>query len=65
MYLIKQFREERGMSQTDLAKTIGVDPSTISCFESGKINPSLPLAVRLADVLTGGSLDKLMGRSPA
>ena len=65
MYLIKQYREARGLSQLQLAKRLGVDNSTVCSWESGRINPSLTMAVRLADELTGGSLDKLMGRSTA
>lgn len=65
MYLIKHFREEKGLSQLELAKKIGVDNSTVCSWESGRINPSLAMAVRLADALTDGSLDKLMGRNTA
>ena len=65
MYLIKQYREAKGLSQIELAKKIGVDNTTVCSWELGRINPSLNMAVRLADVMTDGSLDKLMGRSTA
>lgn len=65
MYLIKQYREAKGMSQLDLAKQLHVDRSTVCSWELGRINPSLPMAIRLADALTDGSIDRLMGRDTA
>ena len=65
MTRIKQLREEFGMTQEDLAKQLHVDRSTVCSWELGRINPSLPMAVRLADALTDGSIDRLMGRDTA
>ena len=39
---LKEFRTRRGLSQTELAKLVGVTPSTISQVEINIINPSLP-----------------------
>ena len=61
MSKIRQMREARGMTQQDLAKTIGVSQATVSDWESGKINPDLVRAVKLAD-LFNTSLDVIYGR---
>jgi len=48
---LKDVRTKRGLSQTELAKLVGVTPSTISQIESNLIYPSLPALVKMADVL--------------
>ncbi len=48
---LKAFRQKRGLSQTELAKLVGVTPSTISQVESNQIYPSLPALVTMAEVL--------------
>jgi len=48
---LKEFRTKRGLSQTELAKLIGVTPSTISQVESSLIYPSLPALLKMAEVL--------------
>jgi transcriptional regulator with XRE-family HTH domain/KaiC/GvpD/RAD55 family RecA-like ATPase len=48
---LKEFRTKRGLSQTELAKLIGVTPSTISQVESNLIYPSLPALLKMAEVL--------------
>ena len=48
---LKEFRAKRGLSQTELAKLIGVTPSTISQVESNSIYPSLPALLKMAEVL--------------
>ena len=45
---LKVLRAERNWSQTDLADALGVSRQTISSLESGRYDPSLPLAFRLA-----------------
>lgn len=49
---LKEARKIRGVSQTDLAKMIGVTPSTISQIESNLIYPSLPALLKMAEVLS-------------
>jgi transcriptional regulator with XRE-family HTH domain/KaiC/GvpD/RAD55 family RecA-like ATPase len=49
---LKYFRTKRGLSQTDLAKLVGVTPSTISQVESNLIYPSLPALMKLSEVLS-------------
>ena len=48
---IKEMRTKRGLSQTELAKMIGVTPSTISQVENNLIYPSLPALLKVAEVL--------------
>jgi transcriptional regulator with XRE-family HTH domain len=38
---IKELRQERSLSQTDLAFKIGKDQPSINRLEKGKINPSI------------------------
>ncbi|NLI82722.1 MAG: helix-turn-helix domain-containing protein [Deltaproteobacteria bacterium] len=48
---LKDMRTKRGLSQTELAKLVGVTPSTISQVESNLIYPSLPALLKMAEVL--------------
>lgn len=48
---LKEFRRRRGLSQSELAKLVGVTPSTISQVESNLIYPSLPALMSMAEVL--------------
>ncbi len=41
-------REQAGLSQGALAAALGVSRQTINAIETGKYDPSLTLAVRLA-----------------
>ena len=45
---ITELRAERGWTQADLAQHAGVSRQTINAIETGKFDPSLPLAFRLA-----------------
>lgn len=49
---LKEMRTKRGLSQTELAKLVGVTPSTISQVESNLIYPSLPALLKMAEVLS-------------
>ncbi|MGX6646713.1 helix-turn-helix transcriptional regulator [Maricaulaceae bacterium MS644] len=46
---IPLLRAERGLSRKALADTIGVNYQTIGYLERGDYNPSLELALRLAE----------------
>ncbi len=48
---VKQIRNRQGMSQKNLAASVGVSPSTISQIESGTIYPSIPAICKIANVL--------------
>ncbi|RFS87504.1 transcriptional regulator [Actinomadura spongiicola] len=45
---ITDLRAERGWTQANLAQRAGVSRQTINAIETGKFDPSLPLAFRLA-----------------
>ena len=49
---LKEFRLRRGLSQTELAKLVGVTASTISQVESNLIYPSLPALMKMAEALS-------------
>lgn len=58
MSIIKEIRERRGWSQTELAAKVGVGARYIAFIESGDRTPSLSLATKLAETL-GTSMDTL------
>ena len=43
-------RAERNWSQADLADHLGVSRQTVNALETGRYDPSLPLAFRIAKV---------------
>jgi putative transcriptional regulator len=45
---VRSLREERGLSQGELASTMGVSRQTINSIETERYTPSLPLALGLA-----------------
>ncbi|MXO73513.1 helix-turn-helix domain-containing protein [Alteraurantiacibacter buctensis] len=47
---LRVLRAERQWSQQDLADAIGVSRQSVNAIETGKYDPSLPLAFRIADV---------------
>ncbi|MFT4057216.1 MAG: helix-turn-helix transcriptional regulator [Novosphingobium sp.] len=47
---LKVLRAERGWSQQDLAERLEVSRQSVNAIETGRYDPSLPLAFRIADV---------------
>jgi putative transcriptional regulator len=47
---LKVLRAERDWSQADLAERLQVSRQTVNAIETGRYDPSLPLAVRLAEI---------------
>jgi len=45
---IEAIRKQRGIRQDELAKLMGVSRQTISSLETGKYNPSIFLAFKIA-----------------
>ena len=45
---LKVLRAERDWSQADLAEALQVSRQTINALETGKYDPSLPLAFKIA-----------------
>ena len=57
---LKELREAKRLSQTEVAKRLNVGRSTISGYESNTITPSLEQFARMA-ILYNASLDYMMG----
>ena len=47
---LRELRATRDWSQADLAERLAVSRQTINAIETGKYDPSLPLAFRIAEV---------------
>jgi len=45
---VRDLRERKGWSQGELAERLEVSRQTINAIETGKYDPSLPLAFRIA-----------------
>ncbi len=45
---LRELREAQGWSQGQLAEELGVSRQTVNALETGKYDPSLPLAFRIA-----------------
>ena len=45
---IRQLRAERGWSQAHLADLLNVSRQTVNAIETGRYDPSLPLAFRIS-----------------
>ena len=48
---LPSIRKEKGLSQSDLAKMVGVSRNTISSIETGQFNPTAKLALILCIAL--------------
>ena len=48
---VREFRKNMGLSQLELAKSIGVSRQTINMIENNKDNPTLELCLNLAKAL--------------
>ena len=55
---LRVLRAERGWSQAELGGRIGVSRQAVNAIETGKHDPSLPLAFRLAR-LFGTSIEEI------
>jgi putative transcriptional regulator len=47
---LKVLRAERDWSQQELAERLDVSRQSVNAIETGKYDPSLPLAFRISDV---------------
>jgi putative transcriptional regulator len=45
---LRELRADHGWTQADLAERLGVSRQTVNAIETGKFDPSLPLAFRIA-----------------
>ena len=51
---LRELRAERGWSQAELADRLDVSRQSVNAIETGKYDPSLPLAFRLARLFAMG-----------
>ena len=56
---LKRIRKEKGISQGDIVRSLGMDRAFISNIENGKTNPTLATIAKLAKAV-GVSIDELM-----
>ena len=47
---LEVLRAERNWNQQDLAEALGVSRQSVNAIETGKYDPSLPLAFRISDL---------------
>lgn len=58
---LKLLRAERDWTQGDLAERLEISRQSVNAIETGKYDPSLPLAFRIADVF-GMSIEQIFLR---
>ena len=61
--VIRERRESQGWSQAGLADRLAVSRQTVNAIETGKYDPSLPLAFKLAR-LFGEPIETLFDDAP-
>ena len=54
---IREFRQKKGLTQQELADTVGVTRQTINALENARYNPSLLLAYNITKVLDQESIE--------
>ena len=47
---VRELRGALNLTQADLAERLGVSRQTVNAIETGKYDPSLPLAIKIARV---------------
>lgn len=60
---VKELRLARELTQTELADALGVSRQTIHSIESGKYDPSLPLAFKISRLL-GAAIEEVFSPEP-
>lgn len=58
---LRVLRAERGWSQQDLADRLEVSRQSVNAIETGRYDPSLPLAFRISDVF-GLAIEEIFQR---
>ena len=56
---IRQFRQEKGITQQELADLVGVTRQTINALENARYNPSLLLAYKITKILGQDSIEEV------
>lgn len=58
---LKVLRAERDWTQGDLAERLNISRQSVNAIETGKYDPSLPLAFRIAE-LFGLAIEEIFSR---
>ena len=56
---IRLLRQEKGITQQELAESVGVTRQTINALENARYNPSLLLAYKITKVLGKNSIEEV------
>ena len=64
MHIIKELREEHGLTQQQLAERMGVTQAAVARWESGENKLNSENLIKLADILNT-TTDALLGRDTA
>lgn len=64
MNRIREFREQKGLSQEELAKRVNLSQGTIAKYEAGMIDLTVTKAALFAEQL-GATTNEIMGMSRA
>ena len=56
---IRQFRQEKGITQQELADLVGVTRQTINALENSRYNPSLLLAYNITKILGKNAIEEV------
>lgn len=59
MKLLKKLREEKGLTQSELGKKLGISPSTVGMYEQGRRVPDVPI-LRKMSAFFNVSIDYLL-----
>ena len=54
---IREFRQKKGITQQELAESVGVTRQTINALENARYNPSLLLAYKITKILGQDSIE--------
>ena len=60
--ILQELRKDKGLTQVELSKIVGVSTSSIGSYETQLVDPPLEMLIKLADYF-GVTLDYLVGRS--
>ena len=56
---IRLFRQEKGLTQQQLADLVGVTRQTINALENARYNPSLLLAYKITKILGKNAIEEV------
>lgn len=59
---IRKLREEKGLTQEELAKILGISRATLASWETGRREPDFETTSKIAEFF-GVSIDYLLGRT--